>query len=161
MYNTNLFARIVALSVLATAAVTAQPTRIGMDQLKALPGTGVRLLAMDEAGKLFPLSLGPGVGISNGQIVVMATAIPSVAIVPLRLSLAADGTYLVPPGQALYSRNGLLQEADKDYKIEAGKLTPLLGAWAADDVVVQYQIKVNGTPTAFVGLSEAVKAAGL
>lgn len=132
------------LFLLSLTACYAQ-TVVNINQIKAAPAEGVRVLSVTAEGRLTALSLGPGLAISNGQIVVIATAIPSVVVVQLRLTAASDGSYVTTPGAALYSRNGLVQEAGRDFTLEGGRLVPAT-PWASDDVVIQHAVKVNGTP---------------
>jgi len=133
------------LVCLFVSVVCLAQTTVKVSQIQSPTSNALRLLSFAADGKPAYLTLGPGLGVSNGQIVLMATAIPSVVVVPVRLVQASDGTYIVTPGAALYSRNGLIQEIGKDFTIEVGKLIPLL-TWASDDVVVQHGIRVNGTP---------------
>jgi hypothetical protein len=128
------------LSVLAVSSQTAVP----INQIKAPSVPAVELLAI-VGGRLVPIALGPGLGITNNQIVVMATAAPSVSVVQFRLSRNSDGSFIVTPGAALYTRNGVVMEVGKDFTFESGKLVPST-EWLPDDLVIQHAVRINGTP---------------
>ena len=127
--------------ILSALALTAQ-TRLPIDQLKGPPGE-VRLLALDAAGKLTPLTLGEGLEISGSVIKMKAVPVPS-GYALLRsewpLTQAADGTYAAAKGDAIY-RNGMLMSLSADYTLVDGRVRPS-EPWGASDAVtaVSYRI---------------------
>lgn len=118
------------------------------------------MLTVGADGKPAWATLGPGLELRGGQIVVTATAVQSVTQAPFLLTVASDGSYVVPPGPAWYTKNGVTLYAGEDYRIEGGRLIPLK-PWLPDAQVIQWQLRVNGDPVAFVGLREQMLRAGL
>ena len=121
------------LTLLALSASLTAQTAIPLAQMKTVPAPLWRIIAVAPDGSYKQLELDAGFVILNNKITVAA---PAAVPKSQRLTAATDGTFTLPAWTATITRNGLLMEEGEDYTLTAGVLTPINGAWNADDKVV-------------------------
>ncbi len=102
-------------------------SRISVSQLRRGSQDPDQILAVDVRGQFYPLKLGPGIQIINGEI--RATRPPAIRLTP-----DTSGSYDLQ-GRNILSRNGLIQFPGADYRIEADRAIPLT-PWDVDDLVL-------------------------
>lgn len=120
-----------AVPVIFAAGLWAQ-SRITGGQLRAGSKTPTFVIAIDGEGRFHSLRLGPGLSIEAGELRFAAPQINDVP--PERLSPGADGSFIY---RTRISRNGLVQTPGVDYRVDAGRIIPLM-AWADDDIVTAF-----------------------
>jgi hypothetical protein len=120
------------LLILCAATLAAQ-TSVKPEQIRTAPAPAVRLLAFDSTGRLMLLDLGPGLQIVGSTITATPADSPAPVLVSTRLARDANGSY--PAIVGIVTRNGVVQEAGKDFTVSGGLLTPV-EKWTADDVVL-------------------------
>lgn len=117
------------IAILAISAVIWAQSRITGGQLRRGSQTPAEIVAIDGAGQFYSLRLGSGVEIVGGEL---RAARPA----PVRLTRNTDGSYDAQ-GRLAVARNGLVQLPGLDYRVESGRVVPLV-PWDAEDVVAAF-----------------------